>query len=303
MTADSAALHPRRQIPLDWAVLTMDDILNFYMDDSGTRHPDHDPGKRAAHAFDWFALGGILVKDSDEPLARELHSAFCRKWGITCSIHSVEVRARTKGFLWLERRPKRDQDIFYEDLYQLLKAVPVAGMACVIDRPGYNARYREKYGRQRWSLCKSAFTISVERAAKYARSHNCRLRVLPERCNKKEDGILKGYYNELKTSGQPFDASTSEKYRPLGSEEFKATLLEFSPRMKSSPMAQLADLYLWPICMGGYNAENRPYKRLKEDGKLIECVVQEPDWPTLATKYYCFDSHGQQVPETKNPAG
>ena len=26
-------------------------------------HPDHDPGKRAAHAYDWFALGGILVKD------------------------------------------------------------------------------------------------------------------------------------------------------------------------------------------------------------------------------------------------
>ena len=66
--------------------------------------------------------------------------------------------------------------IFYEDLYQLLRAAPVTGLACVIDRPGYNARYREKYGRQRWSLCKSAFTISVERAAKYARSLDCRLR-------------------------------------------------------------------------------------------------------------------------------
>jgi hypothetical protein len=42
-------------------------------------------------------------------------------------------------------------------------------------------------GRHRWSLCKSAFTISVERAGKYARSLNCRLRVLSERCNKKED--------------------------------------------------------------------------------------------------------------------
>jgi hypothetical protein len=103
----------------------MDDVVNFYMDDSGTRHPDHNPGKRAAHAFDWFALGGILVKGSDEPLVRELHSAFCRKWGITCPIHSVEVRARNRGFLWLERRPKRDQDIFFEDLYQLLKAVAV----------------------------------------------------------------------------------------------------------------------------------------------------------------------------------
>jgi Protein of unknown function (DUF3800) len=281
----------------------MENVINFYMDDSGTRHPDHDPGKRAKHTFDWFALGGILVKDSEEPKARELHGAFCRKWGLTCPIHSVEVRARTKGFLWLERRPNRDQEIFYEDLYQLLKEVPVTGLACVIDRPGYNARYREKYGRQRWSLCKSAFTISVERAAKYARSLDCRLRVLPERCNKKEDDVLKGYYNELKVSGPPFDPTTSEKYRPLVPEEFKQTLLEFLPKMKSSPMAQLADLFLWPICMGGYKADNRPYKRLKQDGKLIECGMLETDWPMLATKYYCFDPPQERVPETKNPAG
>jgi hypothetical protein len=111
----------------------MDNVVNFYMDDSGTRHPDHDPGKRAAHTHDWFALGGILVKGFDEPLARQMHGDFCRKWGITCPVHSVEVRARNKGFLWLERRPQRNKDIFYEDLYQLLKAVPVTGLACVID--------------------------------------------------------------------------------------------------------------------------------------------------------------------------
>jgi Protein of unknown function (DUF3800) len=276
-------------------------IVNFYMDDSGTRHPDHDAGKRAEHKFDWFALGGVLVKGSDEPQALDLHDAFCRKWGLTCPIHSVEVRARNKGFLWLERRPKRDQEIFYEDLYQLMKAAPVIGLACVIDRPGYNARYREKYGRERWSLCKSAFTISVERAAKYARSLNCRLRVLPERCNKKEDQVLKGYYNDLKKTGQPFDPNTSEKYRPLTPEQFRETLLEFHPQMKSARMAQLADLYLWPICMGGYNGENRPYKRLRDDGKLIERVLTEADWAMLATKYYCFDAQeGDQ--KNQNPA-
>ena len=280
----------------------MGNVVNFYMDDSGTRHPDHDPGKRAQHNFDWFALGGILVKDSDELEARELHEAFCRKWGLNCAIHSVEVRARNKEFLWLERRPKRDQEIFYEDLYQLMRSVPAVGLACVIDRPGYNARYRDKYGRERWSLCKSAFTIGVERAAKYARSLNCRLRVLPERCNKKEDRVLKDYYNDLKVSGQPFDPTRSEKYRPLAPEEFTQTLLEFAPKMKSSPMAQFADLYLWPICMGGYNANNRPYNRLKDDGKLIECIVPDEDWPMLATKYYCFDAQKEPAPETKNPA-
>lgn len=281
----------------------MDDVVNFYMDDSGTRHPDHKPGKRAAHEFDWFALGGILVKDSDEPKARELHTAFCRRWGLTCPVHSVEVRSRTKGFLWLERRPKSDQDKFYEDLYQMLKAAPVTGLACVIDRPGYNERYREKYGRQRWSLCKSAFTISVERAAKYARSLGCRLRVLPEQCNKNEDRTLKAYYEDLKVTGQPFDPNTSEKYRPLAPSEFKATLLEFLPKAKSSPMAQFADLYLWPMCMGGYNANNRPYKRFKEDQKLIECILPEADWPMLASKYYCFDAPKSPETENKKPAG
>ena len=45
----------------------MSDFINFYMDDSGTRHPDHDPGKRAKHGFDWFALGGVLVKRQMSP--------------------------------------------------------------------------------------------------------------------------------------------------------------------------------------------------------------------------------------------
>jgi hypothetical protein len=281
----------------------MDDVVNFYMDDSGTRHPDHKPGKRAAHAFDWFALGGILVKDADEAAVRSRHNAFCKKWEITTPIHSVEVRARNKNFLWLERLPKHEQAAFYEELYQLMRSVPVTGLACVIDRPGYNARYLEKYGRQRWSLCKSAFTISVERAAKYARSLNCRLRVLPERCNKTEDRVLKAYYNDLKVSGPPFDPATSEKYRPLSPKEFKETLLEFLPKMKSSPMAQFADLYLWPMCMGGYENNNRPYRRLKEDKKLIECTLPETDWPMLASKYYCFDAIKDGAPEAKNPAG
>ncbi|WP_271583275.1 DUF3800 domain-containing protein [Bradyrhizobium sp. CCBAU 45389] len=277
-------------------------VINFYMDDSGTRHPDHKVGKRAGHGYDWFALGGVLVADSDEALAREMHETFCRRWGLTEPIHSVEVRSRTKGFLWLERRPQRDRDIFYEELYQLMMGSPVVGLACVIDRPGYNARYREKYGRERWSLCKSAFTISVERAAKYARERRCRLRVMPERCNKAEDRVLKGYYENLKKDGPPFDPNTSEKYRPLSPQEFSETLLEFAPKMKSSPMAQMADLYLWPICMGGYNPDCRPYERLKSDGKLIEYHLSREDWPNLGSKYYCFDGPEKPMPESKNPA-
>jgi hypothetical protein len=264
-------------------------VINFYMDDSGTRHPDNNPGKRAAHGYDWFALGGILVKEEDEPAARQLHQEFCDDWEIDYPIHSVEVRGTTGGFSWLNDLTDDEAKEFYEELYLLMKNAPVTGLACVIDRPGYNARYREKYGKQRWALCKTAFNVATERAAKYARAEGYRLRVAPERCNKPEDALLKSYYEVLKKDGLPFAKETSEKYAPLTPADFQKTLYEFKPKYKSSPMAQLADLFLWPICMGGYHAGNRPYQRLKEDKKLIECVIAEADWPVLATKYSCFE--------------
>jgi hypothetical protein len=231
--------------------------------------------------------------------ARRLHAEFRTEWKIECPIHSVEVRGRNKGFLWLNEKGKAEQTAFYEALYQLMREAPVVGLACVIDRPGYNLRYREKYGRDRWSLCKTAFNISVERAAKYARGLDYRLRVSPKRCNKAEDRVLKDYYEELKKTGLPFAPGTSEKYRPLAPEEFTKILYEFKPKCKSSPMAQLADLYLWPICMGGYDVSTRPYRRLMKDGMLIECTMPDDDKPMLATKYSCFDlvEHNKKGPE------
>jgi hypothetical protein len=264
-------------------------VINFYMDDSGTRHPDRDPGKRAAHGYDWFALGGVLIKEEDEPKARQFHEKFCSDWGIEYPIHSVEVRGTTGGFAWVKDLSKAENGEFYEDLYLLMRDAPMIGLACVIDRPGYNTRYREKYGKQRWALCKTSFNVAVERAAKYARNQNYRLRVSPERCNKPEDALLKQYYNDLKAVGLPFAPGTSEKYMPLKPEQFRETLYEFKPKYKSSPMAQFADLFLWPMCMGGYHASNRTYERLKQDKKLIECLIPEADWPVLATKYSCFE--------------
>jgi hypothetical protein len=137
-----------------------------------------------------------------------------------------------------------------------MRDAPVMGIACVVDRPGYRARYLEKYQQQPWMLCKTAFSIVLERAAKFARTEERKLRVHPERCNKAEDGMLRGYYLDLKANGSPFAAATSEKYGPLSQPELNETLYELDFKFKSSPMAQLADLYLWPICMGGYHAGN-----------------------------------------------
>ena len=264
-------------------------ILNLYLDDSGTRHPSKKPGRMPAHGCDWFALGGVLVRDEDEDEARRLHAAFVGKWGVTAPLHSSEIRSQNEGFFWLRDKSKDEQAAFYEDLYCLMRDAPVTGIACVIDRPGYNARYAEKYIENRWMLCKTAFSVIVERAAKFAILQGYRLRVLPEKCNKPEDAALTAYYRELRTEGLPFDAKNSGKYAPLTKDQFAATLYDLRFKAKSSPMAQFADLYLWPVCMGGYHAGNRPYRRLQEDGKLIECLLPEADHATLGSKYSCFE--------------
>ena len=157
----------------------MVDVLHFYMDDSGTRQPDHAPGKRAAHGYDWFSLGGILVKQEDEEAARKHHAEFCAKWEIKDPLHSSEIRSPTGPFAWVGTLPKEEKEAFYEELYQLLSKAPVVGLACVIDRPGYNKRHAELYRDKRWQLCKTAFTVSVERAAKYAREMGYKLKVFP----------------------------------------------------------------------------------------------------------------------------
>lgn len=54
----------------------------------------------------------------------------------------------------------------------------------------------------------------------------------------------------------------------------RTELPEFAPKMKTSPMAQFADFYLWPICMGGYNAENRSYKRPR--GRQTDRICSGP---------------------------
>ena len=172
----------------------------------------------------------------------------------------------------------------------MMRDAPVLGIACVVDRPGYNERYEEEYRENRWLLCKTAFSVVVERSAKIARSKGLKLRVFPEKCNRTEDRALKSYYDALRNEGSPFDATSSDKYAPMTQADYEEVLYELKFKAKTSPMAQLADLYLWPICMGGYHAGNRPYKRLMDDGKLVECVLDEEEHAVLATKYSCFEN-------------
>jgi hypothetical protein len=179
--------------------------------------------------------------------------------------------------------------MFMGDLTRTLAAMPIIAVACVIDRPGYDYRYREQYGRRMWHLCQTAFSIVVERAAKHARRDTRKLRVLPERSNMKDEGHLQHYFDSMRVTGMPFDLTASSPYSPLTATELKETLRELRFKKKSSPMVQIADLILWPLAVNGYDADYRPYVALREAGRLIECHLDESDHSNCGTKYSCFD--------------
>lgn len=261
--------------------------LLFYVDDSGTRSPDR-KGPECPPKRDWFALGGILIRAEDESEARQLHADFCGRWGITYPLHSSDIRFKQNNFAWLQTSAEGDVERFYEDLGETLTSLPVRGLACTIDRPGYNHRYFERYGRQRWSLCKTAFSVIVERAVKLALREGRALRILPERADKDADAKLKRYYEDLRQTGMPFAGGGNSKYEPLSQEDFKKTLREFRPKYKSSPMVQLADLYLYPMCRNGYE-RYRPFEELKSAMRLVDCELSTDDIPLLGIKYSCFD--------------
>lgn len=276
--------------------------MHFYMDDSGTRHPDHKPMQSAAGARNWFGLGGVLINEEDEEPTRVAHAAFCERWKFNAPLHSWDIRNERDGFAWLAELTTADKDRFFQELSDLLVGAPLIGHACAIDRPGYHQRYFPKYGRKQWELCKTAFSVSVERAAKFARERDRQLRVFAERADPKTDRRMKGYYDELRTVGMPFDTGSSGKYAPLTPTQFSQTLYEFRVKHKTSPMMQLADLYLWPMCVGGYDPQLRPFVLLKERGRLIDCHLSAADVPALGIKYSCWEMAavrgvGKSVPD------
>ena len=177
---------------------------------------------------------------------------------------------------------------FMTDVTTLITSQPLTAIGAIVDRPGYNARYAH-YGRARWSLCKTTFMVLVERAAKFARRYNCRLRVYVEKSDQKTDRRIKGYYDELRLTGQPFNGPNSAQYQPLSAADFGSTLYEFRTKNKTSPLMQLADLILWPICIGGYDPANRSYRALRDTNVLIDTKIDESEIRTMGVKYSCWE--------------
>ena len=261
--------------------------IHFYMDDSGSRDLDRSDERVGSK---WFALGGVLVKEEDEGVIRDRHQKFCSLWDISAPLHSYPIRNTQDEFAWIRTLSAQDKARFFSELSEFLFDLPVLGMACVVDRQGYNARYKEKYKEERWSPCKTAFSIAVERAAKYAHRQGRRLKVLYERSDRDSESKIEGYYRDLRADGMPFAADTSSKYRPFGQGELRHTLWECRKKAKSSPPMQIADLFLFPICVGGYDPDYRIYKEMRARKLVLDDHLEEAEAATMGVKYSCFEA-------------
>ena len=187
------------------------------------------------------------------------------------------------------KNPERTVE-FLPELEEFLASLPVMGIATIIHRPGYMARCSERYGGRPWRMDKTAFSILIERAAKYARSKGRRLRVFFERSGRQEDRDTVAFMKKLKAEGMPFDGDNATAYDDLKSGEFKKLVLgEPRGRAKNTPMLQIADLYLYPMAKAGYEASYKPYIALMRAGRLIDSALPLEDRPLLGIKYSCFD--------------
>ena len=233
-------------------------------------------------------MGGVLIKEEDIDLVIQKHKDFCDEWSIDYPLHSSRIRGGQGKFGWLKK--PENAGLFYSAIEELLLSLPIIGIACIIDRAGYVARYKDRHDKL-WFMCKTTFCILVERATKFVDERDRKLEIFFEETGKKEDREIIRYLRDLKQQGNPFNQQTSREYNPLAAEDYRKVILG-EPRRKTKkvPMIQIADLVLYPMAKAGYDPKYRPYQKLKEAGKLIDCHISTDQFPYLSIKYSCFDN-------------
>lgn len=282
-TVGSATKAARLQVP----------CFHLYVDDSGSRYCDK-PQANCHNGMDYFALGGVLVQEDDVGIIFEAHTDFMRRWSIGCPLHSTKIRGKRGGFSWLSLDDEKS-DRFLGDLQRLILGLPIVAISCVIDRGGYVARYADKYP-EPWLLCQTAFAILIERAAKFCQARDSTLLVYFEESGKKEDRLIVEYMRSLKSTGMPFPGSGAAGYDDLSPAEFRRIVVGEPRRVtKSVPMVQLADLVLYAMARGGYEADYAPFRSLRSSGKVIDSLLRPEDIPRLGVKYSCFDTKKARV--------
>jgi hypothetical protein len=93
----------------------------------------------------------------------------------------------------------------------------------------------------------------------------------------------------MKMSGLPFDKNSSSAYRPLTASEFAETLYEIRFKSKSSPLGQIADIFLWPLVLAAYDESNRAYVTLRDAGRFIESRLPADEVEVCGSKRSCFE--------------
>lgn len=262
--------------------------LIYYMDETGNRQPDK-KSDRSRLGRDWFGLGGYLIRGEDEAEAKRLHGEIVDKWKVPTPFHFTDMLSEKKGFSWLGRLSQRDRDRFWGDYREFLSSVPAMGTGCIIDRPGYVARgYLEKHPDTKWLLCRSAFDITVERAAKYAISQGRKLNVVFESDIAINDTV-KCYFANLKANGLEFDGANSAKYAPLTQAEFANTLGTIEYKAKASRMLQIADSYIYAIARQKYDRMFPVFRHLRDTRKIINFALDDAESiKAMGIKYYCY---------------
>jgi Protein of unknown function (DUF3800) len=264
--------------------------LHLYVDDSGSRDLNKAPTLSRNDGMDYFALGGILIDEKDIDGLLTTHKLFCDAHNIDYPLHSWAIRGGREKFGWLKNPEKAFA--FYTDLESFLVGLPVIGIAAVVDRPGYIIMQQEKCQAAPVPMAKSAFGFLIERAAMFADSRQCSLRVFFERAGKAEDRSMILYMRDLKKFGMPFDGTNADADNSLTAQDFcRIVMGEPRGRTKETPMIQVADLMLYPMAKGGYDPDYRAYVSLLKAGKLIDALFDAENRTKLGIKYSCFEKN------------
>lgn len=256
------------------------------MDDFGTRTTCRGATNASSKPHELsFALGGVIVASEDVDALSKKVRTFCERWEVP-ALHGNKIRSG-KGKFGFLKKDSNKKETFLSELEQLVLDDRLIAHACVICRPGYRDRYLKKYSDgTRWDMSKTAFDISVERAAKFAMQGGRKLDVVYERTGKKEDNLLEGYFADLRTAGMGFCTNNSKQYGPLTSAQFSEHLNVIWPDGKGNPLLQLADLVIHPVSHVVCGKKNRAYNQLVDRKMLLDFKHEDA---AVGVKYSCYD--------------
>jgi len=77
--------------------------FDLYVDDSGSRLPDHPNRELRRDGMDAFALGGVIVAAEDAPRIYDLVEKFRAELDLAYPLHSHKIRSVLKSSHGLER--------------------------------------------------------------------------------------------------------------------------------------------------------------------------------------------------------